>query len=165
MLNQSQIQTITPKLMGTQVLAAAITMGGVMFSAVIASITKWDDLEGPVKLLSTIAAGTSIIVFGMAFVAPSIFPKTPTRLRPTDDSNREKGLFEIATLLFNQQLARYAMLEAGIFINAVALMLEPRWLNIVGIGFGLLLMLLAFPLKFRTLPTVESRYEEWAGDI
>lgn len=163
MLEQSQIETITPKLIGIQVLAAALTMGGVMFPAVIASITDWQELEGPVKLLSTIAAATSIIVFGMAFVAPSIFPKTPTRLKPSDDPSRQKGLIEIAQLLFNQQLARYALLEAGTFINAVALMLEPRWINIAGIGFGLLLMLLSFPLKFRTLPTVESRFEEWTG--
>jgi len=162
MLTSSQNEIVSRKIFSGQIIAGAMICGALFFGGMIASTAHWSDLGGPFKLMATIAAASAIILFGVAFVAPTLFPQLPNFRKSDDPAIQDKGVGEIGSMLVSQNTARLALLLAGVFANIMPLMFEPRWVNVAAIGIGLLLMLINFPFRSRSLRKIESRLSDWA---
>ena len=161
MLTPNQNKIASGKIVSGQVIAGALFCGALFFGGMIATTINWSDLSGPFKFISTIAAASAIILFGVAFVAPTLFPQLPNFKKTDDPATQDKGVGEISSMLVSQNTARMVLLEAGVFANIMPLMFDPRWVNIIAIGIGLLLMLFNFPFRSRSLRKIQSRFEEW----
>ena len=161
MLTPSQNEIASRKLLSGQFIAGALICGVIFFGGMIATTVNWSDLNGPFKFISSIAAASGIVLFGVAFVAPTLFPRIPNFKKTDDPATQDRGVGEISSMLVSQSTARMALLEAGVFANIMPLMFDPRWVNIAVIGIGLLLMLINFPIRSRSLRKVESRLEDW----
>lgn len=161
MLTPNQNEIASRKVLAGQILAGAVIFGALFFGGMIATTVNWSDLNGPIKLMSTIAAASAIILFGVALVAPTMFPRLPNFKSSGDPAIEDKAVQEIGSLLTWQNMIRLAILDAGIFVNILPLMFEPRWVNIAAIGIGLLLMLANFPFRSRSMRKIEFRLEDW----
>lgn len=161
MLTPNQNEIATRKIRSGQLMAAAMTVGAIFFTGMIATTVDWSELNGPIKLMSTIAAASAIILFGLAFITPTMYPQLPSFKKSDDPATQEKAVDEISSMLITQKTIRLALLEAGIFTNVMPMMFEARWSNIMAIGIGLLLMLVNFPALGRSLRQVATRLEEW----
>ena len=161
MLTPNQITIASRRIFSGQLIAGALICGVLFFGGMIATTIDWAELNGPFKFISTIAAASAIILFGVAFVAPTLFPQFPPFKKTEDPEKLDKGVGEISSMLVSQNTARLALLAAGIFANIMPLMFDPRWVNVVTIGIGLLLLLLNFPFRSRSLRKIESRLEDW----
>ena len=162
MLTPNQNEIATRKIRTGQAMAGAMTVGALFFAGMIATTVDWSELNGPIKLMSTIAAASAIILFGVAFIAPTMFRQLPNFKKSDDPATQDKAVDEIGSMLLTQKVARLALLEAGIFANIMPLMFEARWSNIAAIGIGLLLMLTSFPLLGRSLRKIAARLEAWS---
>ena len=162
MLTTNQNEIATRKIRTGQAMAGAMTVGALFFAGMIATTVDWSELNGPIKLMSTIAAASAIILFGVAFTAPTMFRQLPNFKKSDDPATQDKAVDEISSMLLTQKVARLALLEAGIFANIMPLMFEARWSNIAAIGIGLLLMLTSFPLLGRSLRKIAARLEAWS---
>ena len=162
MLTPNQNEIATRKIRTGQAMAGAMTVGALFFAGMIATTVDWSELNGPIKLISTIAAASAIILFGVAFIAPTMFRQLPNFKKSDDPATQDKAVDEISSMLLTQKVARLALLEAGIFANIMPLMFEARWSNIAAIGIGLLLMLTSFPLLGRSLRKIAARLEAWS---
>ena len=162
MLTPNQNEIATRKIRTGQAMAGAMTVGALFFAGMIATTVDWSELNGPIKLMSTIAAASAIILFGVAFIAPTMFRQLPNFKKSDDPATQDKAVDEISSMLLTQKVARLALLEAGIFANIMPLMFEARWSNIAAIGIGLLLMLTSFPLLGRSLRKIAARLEAWS---
>ena len=162
MLTTNQNEIATRKIRTGQAMAGAMTVGALFFAGMIATTVDWSELNGPIKLMSTIAAASAIILFGVAFIAPTMFRQLPNFKKSDDPATQDKAVDEISSMLLTQKVARLALLEAGIFANIMPLMFEARWSNIAAIGIGLLLMLTSFPLLGRSLRKIAARLEAWS---
>ena len=162
MLTTNQNEIATRKIRTGQAMAGAMTVGALFFAGMIATTVDWSELNGPIKLISTIAAASAIILFGVAFIAPTMFRQLPNFKKSDDPATQDKAVDEISSMLLTQKVARLALLEAGIFANIMPLMFEARWSNIAAIGIGLLLMLTSFPLLGRSLRKIAARLEAWS---
>jgi NADH:ubiquinone oxidoreductase subunit 6 (subunit J) len=167
MLNAKQNSIALGTIRITQVIAAAMTMGALFFAGTMAiMVVDWNELGGPVKLMSTLAAASTIIFFGLAVVIPSMFPTLPAKIeRSEDEGVQNRAVTEIGKLLTSQTVVRFALLEACVFANVLPLMFEPRWINVIAAGVGVLLMLAFFPMTFRQLAKIEQRFGEWQSGI
>ena len=161
MLTPSQNEIASRRIISGQIIAGSMICGAIFFGGMIATTVDWSELGGPFKFISTIAAASAIILFGVAFVAPTLFPKLPPFKKSADSAIQDRGVAEISSMLIARSTARLALLQAGIFANIMPLMFDARWVNIIAIGIGLLLMLINFPLRSRSLGKIESRLEEW----
>ena len=161
MLTSSQNEIASRKIFSGQLIAGALICGVVFFTGMIATTVDWSDLSGSFKFISTIAAASAIILFGVAFVAPTLFARLPNFKKSDDPATQDKGVGEISSMLVSQSMGRLAFLAAGVFANIMPMMFDARWVNIVVIGIGLLLMLINFPFRGRSLRKVESRLKEW----
>ena len=162
MLTPNQNEIATRKIRTGQAMAGAMTVGALFFAGMIATTVDWSELNGPIKLMSTIAAASAIILFGVAFIAPTMFRQLPNFKKSDDPATQDKAVDEISSMLLTQKVARLALLEAGIFANIMPLMFEARWSNVAAIGIGLLLMLTSFPLLGRSLRKIAARLEAWS---
>ena len=161
MLTSSQNEIASRRVFSGQLIAGALICGVIFFTAMIATTVDWSDLSGSFKFISTIAAASAIILFGVAFVAPTLFARLPNFKKSDDPATQDKGVGEISSMLVSQSMGRLAFLAAGVFANIMPMMFDARWVNIVVIGIGLLLMLVNFPFRSRSLRKIESRLEEW----
>ena len=161
MLTPNQNAIASRKIFSGQIIASALICGAIFFGGMIATTIHWSDLSGPFKFISTVAAASAIILFGVAFVAPTLFPQLPNFRKTDDPDTQDKGVSEIGSMLVSQNTARMALLTGGIFANIMPLMFDARWVNIIAIGIGLLLMLINFPFRSRSMRKIESRLEEW----
>ena len=161
MLTPNQNSIASRKIFISQIIAGALICGAVFFGGMIATTIHWSDLSGPFKFISTVAAASAIILFGVAFVAPTLFPQFPPFKKTDDPEKLDKGVGEISSMLVSQNTARLALFTAGIFANIMPLMFDARWVNVIAIGIGLLLMLINFPFRARSMRKIESRLEEW----
>ena len=164
MLTPNQNEIATRKIRSEQVMAGLMTVGALFFTGMIATTVDWSELNGPIKLISTIAAASAIILFGVAFIAPTMFQQLPKFKKSDDPATQDKAVDEISSMLLTQKVARLALLEAGIFANIMPLMFEARWSNIAAIGIGLLLMLISFPLLGRSLEKIAARLGAWSDN-
>ena len=162
MLTPSQNEIASRRLIVGQLIAVLMICGVLFFGGMIATTIDWSEINGPFKFISTIAAASAIILFGVAFVAPTLFPRLPTFKKTDDAATQDKGIGEIASMLVTQDMSRLALLEAGAFANIMPLMFDVRWINIIAIGIALLLLVINFPYRGRSLRKIESRLEEWS---
>lgn len=161
MLTPSQNEIASRKIFSGQLIAGAMICGALFFGGMIATTANWSDLNGPFSVMATIAAASAIVLFGVAFVAPTLFAQLPNFKKSNDPATQDKGVGEISSMLVSQNTARLALLLAAIFANIMPLMFDPRWANVVAIAIGLLLMLINFPFRSRSLRKIESRLDEW----
>ena len=161
MLTPSQNEIAGRRLLSGQAIAVAMICGVLFFGGMIATTVDWSEINGPFKFISTIAAASAIILFGVAFVAPSLFPRLPNFKKTDNAATQDRGVGEIASMLVSQNMARLALIEAGAFANIMPLMFDVRWINIIAIGIALLLLIVNFPYRGRSLRKIESRLEEW----
>ncbi len=161
MLTPNQNEIATRKIRSGQLMAGAMTTGALFFTGMIATTVDWSELNGPIKLMSTIAAASAIILFGLAFIVPTTYPQLPPFKKPDDPETLDKAVDEISSMLITQITIRLALLEAGIFANVMPMMFEARWSNIAAIGIGLAFMLINFPLLGRSLRKIATRLKEW----
>ena len=166
MINDEQLEAIRPRLMINTIIGAAILMGGLMFGAVIGSTADWSLIGQPTKMLNTLGAGTAIVMYGLAFGVPQLFPRVPETSAPDpSDPGFQAGLQQIAGLLTTETITRFAILEGGVFLNITVFMLEPRWITAIAAGLGLLIMLFILPLPGRTIDQFQTRADQWQRGI
>ena len=161
MLTPNQNEIASSRILSGQLIAGVLSCGVLFFGGMIATTVDWSVLNRPFSFMSTIAAASSIILFGVAFVAPTLFSRIPNFKKTDDAAVQDRGVGEISSMLVSQNTARLALLAAGIFANIMPLMFDARWVNLVMIGIGLLLMLINFPLRSRSLRKIEARLDEW----
>ena len=161
MLTPSQTEIASRKIFSGQIIAGALICVVIFFGGMIATTVDWSEINGPFQFISTIAAASAIVLFGVAFVAPTLFPWLPPFKKSDDPATLDKGVGEISSMLVSQNTARMALLAAGAFANIMPLMFDARWVNVVAIGIALVLMVINFPFRSRSLRKIESRLEEW----
>ncbi|MEL7497897.1 MAG: hypothetical protein AAFN77_09825 [Planctomycetota bacterium] len=166
MLNEQQWSKVSTRLTVIQIVALAMIMGSVFFAGLIASMADWSFIGEPIKMLNVIGAGTALLIYGISFAAPMIFPSIPKEIpklggdEPSDQL-KDKAVAGILALISIETVIKYALIQGGIFLNAMVFMLEPRWVTLIIVALGGLLMLLRFPLKFRLRGNIDQRIEEW----
>lgn len=167
MLNEQQNTVALGTIRTTQIIAAAMTLGALFFAGTMALIVvDWGEFGGPVKLMSTLAAASTIIFFGLAMIIPSLFPTLPEDIKALDDpAVQNLAVAEIGKLLTSQTVVRYALLEACVFTNVLPLMFEPRWVSVIAAGLGILLMFVFFPASSRQLRKIAHRFESWKAGV
>ena len=156
MLTPEQIADIRPKLVLIQTIAAALIIGVVVFAAVIFAIVDWGNLNDRLKMLSLIGAVTGIFMFGLSIVAPKIFASGRDAAPPAD-SDQSNAIKPILESLMAENLIRFALIEAAIFLNLMVFMIESHRAALVVVGIGILLMLICFPRQSKMITTIEDR--------
>lgn len=168
MLSDQQLHPYRGRFMVIQIVAFALMMGALVFTGIISQMVNWEVIGNPPKIFNVLGAATAFLMYAISFGATLLFPRLPTDVASpqnstdeVDESVQKSAIEAILKLMTTEYVVRYAIMEGGVFLNAMVLMLEPRWITVVAIGVGVLLMILRFPLKLRTLPQLCQRYEEW----
>jgi hypothetical protein len=158
MLTPEQITDIRPKLVVIQIIATALIIGVIVFAAVIFAIVDWGNLNARLKMLSLIGTVTGIFMFGLSIVAPKVFA-SGNDVAPPADSDQSDAIKSILDSLMAENVIRFALIEAAIFLNLMVFMIEPHRAALVVVGIGILLMLICFPRQSRMITTIENRLE------
>ena len=165
MLSDQLLETFKPKLLALQIVPLAMMGGAVVFAGAISTMADWSVVDRPFKIFNLIGAGTAVCMYVLAFVVPSLFPKTPDQLpQPGDQLSsdlEEKAVSGIIGLLTTETIIRYALIEGGVMLNLMVLMLEARWVSVIVAGLGFVLMLLCFPLNSRLQDRISDRFDAW----
>ena len=167
MLSDEQIKQLRGKIMTLVIIAAALVNGALVFAFIVGAVTDWTDVNRPLKIFNLIAAGTALLMYVLAFLVPTLFPKAPEKVPaaaggiPTSDPDEDKlrAALEVLSLLTNETVIRFALLEGGILLNVMVCMLEPRWISVGAAGLGFLLMLICFPFPGRVVRSIEDRLD------
>ena len=157
MLNQEQIDRIQPKLVLVQAVAAALILGALGFAAMISVIVDWENLNDQTKMLTMIAGATGVFIFVMSIFVPKIFANKPTAAAAVNSPIEDKDIDAALPMMMTETLIRYALIEGGIFLNAMVMIIEPHLASLIVAGTGLLLMLVLFPLQSKMIATTERR--------
>lgn len=165
MLTEQQRSEVRPRLFALQIIAISMIFGAIVFAGMVASMADWSLIYEPIKMLNTIGIGTAVVMFIIAFLAPSMIPPVPVNVGkapvdpdPAQDAKAIKG---IIASLSTETVIRFAILEGAIFLNVMVFMLEPRVATIVVIGIAVFLMLASMPFPFRSMTKLNHRFENW----
>jgi len=161
MLSKEQTQQVAPKLLATQLVIVAMLIGLIALVAVICfALVDFDNLNPRIKMLTLIGFVAGMLLFGLSVVVPKIFA-TDVPVKGNDEAAESSAISAIVNAMFTENVARAAVIEGGVFLNAIVFMLEPHIASLVVIGIGVLLMLASFPLRNRQLATLEERFEQF----
>ena len=153
MLTPEQIKNIRPKLVAIQFIAAALIVGVVVFAGVMSAIVDWDNINDRFKMLSLIATASGIFMFTLSIVAPKVFASG----NEVVDSDPSTAILAIINTLMVENLIRFALIEAAVFLNLMVFMIEPHRGSLIVVGVGILLMLICFPRQSKMIAVIEDR--------
>ena len=154
MLNvpSEMVTRIQPSVKTMQVITMALVMVPILFAAVILAAINTDSLHSEPKMLIFLAAATGVVSYLLSFFFGPAFRKTVNASDPVEYS-------DVKTLLAGLQTSHViqcAMIEAGIYLNLVVLLLDHGWVNLYMAGLGMVLLMLLFPSKGRTVRKIEK---------
>ena len=156
MLTPDQIDNIRPKLISIQIISAVLIVGALVFTAMICAIVDWDNLNERLKMLSMIGAVSGILMLGMSFVVPKVFSSGEGGLR-SDNSDQSEVVKTTLHSLMVENLIRYALIEAALFLNLMVFLIEPHRAALLIVGIGVLTMLICFPRQSKMIAEIENR--------
>ena len=107
-------------------------------------------------MLILLAATTGVVSYLLSFFFGPAFRKSVNASEPVEYT-------DIKTLLSGLQTShviRCVMIEAGIYLNLVVLLLDHGWFNLYIAGLGMVLLMLLFPTKGRTVRGIEKGLNE-----
>lgn len=154
MFSQEQQRVIANKSRTLQAISGAMILGAVMLAVSFSVIVNWEELGNPLKLITIMGGATGGLLILFAAAAPFLFSPSQSSGRvgfeasPQDEeavAAQNQKLHKAIGGVFTEHLIRYALLEAAITLNLMALMLEPHYASLTVVAFGLALMLLLFP--------------------
>jgi hypothetical protein len=144
------------------IISAALVFGVITFSVLLAVVVGFQNIHFGFGLLTSIGFAFGVIGFAMAFLVARIVHAKSLELIRGDRSTKELSVAiselreRIAASLVTTTIIRYAVIESGIAINLICFYTEKSGWSLVGVGLGIGLMLLTFPLP--------SRVESWISD-
>jgi len=130
----------------------ALVMAPILFIAVILAAINAESLHSEPKMLIFLAAATGVVSYLLSFFFGPAFRKTVNASEPVEYS-------DVKTLLVGLQTSHViqcAMIEAGIYLNLMVLLLDHGWVNLYVAGFGMVVLMLLFPTKGRTVRKIEK---------
>lgn len=146
------ITRIGPSVRTMQVITMALVMAPILFIAVILAAINAESLHSEPKMLIFLAAATGVVSYLLSFFFGPAFRKTVNASEPVEYS-------DVKTLLVGLQTSHViqcAMIEAGIYLNLMVLLLDHGWVNLYVAGFGMVVLMLLFPTKGRTVRKIEK---------
>lgn len=158
MLTPEQTNNVRPKLVSIQIIAAAMIVGALVFTAVICTLVDWANLNKHLKMLSLIGTVSGILMLGLSFVAPRVFASGYEVSLPTD-SDQSTAIKAILDTLVAENLIRFALIEAALFLNLMVFMIEPHRAGLVIVGIGVSLMLIYFPRQSKMISVIADRLD------
>ena len=150
------ITQLQPSVRTMQVITMALVMAPVLFIAVILAAIDTESLHTEPKMLILLAATTGVVSYLLSFFFGPAFRKSVNASEPVEYT-------DIKTLLSGLQTShviRCVMFEAGIYLNLVVLLLDHGWFNLYIAGLGMVLLMLLFPTKGRTVRGIEKGLNE-----
>lgn len=161
MLTKDQKQQAAPKFLLTQIVAVALMLGVFGLIAVICFVlVDFDNLNPRIKMLTLIGFVAGMLLYGVSIVVPRIFA-TDLPAKTDDESGERKAITSIVNAMLTEKIAQVAVVEGGIFLNAIVFMLEPHVSSLVVIGIGIVLMFAYFPRRSRQMAVLEERLESF----
>lgn len=131
-----------------QIITAAMVMGVVLFAVVaVVVIGALSDLPDGV-IISTIAAGWTVVAFGLHLIVPSLIAK------------QQLGSVEpqqLPRLYLTKNIIGLAILEGAAMFNVIAVVLEHNAWSLALTGGLLFWMLAMFPTRTRVEQWVETQ--------
>jgi hypothetical protein len=160
MLTPTQIARAKPKLVLIQIISAGILFGAIMFTGVILSMTDWSQFPGDGRMMSLLGAITGFAMLGLAWIVPSLIATSPTqiaaeviRFRNPEQADQldDKIIEGLLASLVTGRIVFSAIIEGAIFLNLMVFFIERNTINLALVGFGLLTLIVTFPLQSRLL--------------
>lgn len=153
MLSPEQVRSLRAKLISIQIISGALIAGVLVFVAITCLITDWEELSDQLKMLTLIGAMTGVVMFALSIVAPGMFAGGPAH----SEKDETKALQVIVNSLMTENLIRFVLIEAAIFLNLMVFFIEPHRATLIVVAIGILLMLVCFPRQSKLISKIESR--------
>jgi hypothetical protein len=144
-----------------QVVAGALLLGVLILSGVIfVALVDLNDLNPAVKMLTLIGAVAGVSLYCVSLVLPKLFSAAVNKSGSDSETVQRNAVTSIMRSLTTENIARLALIEGGVFLNAVVMILEPHKVTIGILIAGIVLMLLLFPRRGKLISTLEDRLSE-----
>jgi len=162
MLSQEQIEKLAPRVKVFQIIcgsmiAGVLTMTLLMF--VMKGEPKFNQSLGIIPLIGIAMALTCFVV---SFVAPRIVQNSMVGEMSKDaaDKSSEDGtMLKMFGAIQSSRIIKFALIEGALFTNVIFWYLEGSVFNLAAVGFGLLLMVFAFPTVNKCVSKLEAIQE------
>jgi hypothetical protein len=156
MLSSEQVQQVRPRLLSIQIVSAALILSVSVFAVATSMIVDWENLNDRIKMLDLFASATGVLIFVLSIFAPGMFSSDITAASHST-SDQSSAVMAIANMILTENLIRFTLLEAAIFLNLMVFIIEPHIALLVVAGIGLLLMLVFFPRQSKMISHIENR--------
>lgn len=165
MLSNDQLQPLLLRIRMSQLIAALLIVGAIVFIGLISFIADWENMNERAKMLNLFAGATGIFVLMLSLFVPKMFFAVP-HLRPQKKSNGDSPnapqppvdpalVNEFSQSLMSENILRYALIDGAIFLNLVVFTIEPHISSFIVAGIGIALMILLFPRKAKMVASLQ----------
>ena len=165
MLTQSQVELLRPRITQLKMVFAAL-IGGVVVFALVAIVPQGVSFNPNLSLLSEMFLGMGGLLVVMSLVIPNIIVKSTIQQQlaePQDQTSLSKTDRAVPMLLqawFVRSIVGASMLEAGVFMNLIAVMIDGHGANLIAAIVITAMITIFFPTENRVVEWIETQMSE-----
>ena len=168
MLNEEQLKTLQPAILGMQIISGALLFGALMACAALFLINSNRQFNSTLGILTGLGILMAAVNFVAALIIPSLMRKSSLnelrKLLTGDQKETEQGTLEAAAASVARfQIVRFALIEGAIFINLLFWFVEGSLYGWVAIAVGFVLMIAFFPYPNRAANSIDELLADAKG--
>ena len=162
MLNQQQIELVTPGIRTTQIISFGLIMGVLFFGIVVSVIVPWQNVHSNVTILTAVGLFAALSMIVMSAVLPRVIGASAARVTAdqlktaNSKSFDEQGIKTIVGQVQAANIVRMAMLEGAAFLNLILFFVDKSLIGLIAGGICLLLLMIGFPTGNRMIGWIEN---------